>query len=59
MKDCNHCMACVGGICRAEKCCGSISGIVDGHGKLTAEMAEEAYRIACDALRPEGGNDSQ
>lgn len=29
MKDCNHCMACVGGICRAEECHGSISGFFD------------------------------
>lgn len=52
MKDCNHCMACIGGICRAEECHGSISGVFDG-GDM-AEMVAEAYRHACEALGLEG-----
>lgn len=52
MKDCNHCMACVGGICRADECHGSISGFFDGDGDMAA-MAAEAYQVACEALGTE------
>ena len=55
MKDCNHCMAYIGGICRAEECHGSVSGFFDGDGDKAA-MAAEAYQVACEALGLVGGN---
>lgn len=54
MDDCNRCMVCVGGICRAQECYGSISGFFDGDGDI-AEMAAGAYREVCDALGLIGG----
>lgn len=49
MKGCNRCMACIGGIFRAEECHGSINGFFDGDGDIAA-MAAEAYQVACEAL---------